>query len=267
MKWGATPNDARLAVAPAALSGGIESVFRPVLSTPEINSSAMTEADPNRARLRAAVTARDAAREAVAKASAAADASKALLMAEDRKLKSFEDVEDAIVQHRAASYARAAKGGAKPSLELPADLLKRERLRDEARAAFRAAKAAYDGLFGELADAENVLRKSERLVSEAAVAILTAEGAAQGASLTDIWNNLWATVDSLNALRSFGAQLPRPTILALQTLAQHDHRQFTAAGNTALARAREGWKARHDALCKNADAEIPKQEQTKQAAA
>jgi hypothetical protein len=159
---------------------------------------------------------------------------------------------------RPASFKTAAQGWPKPTLALPADLLKRERGRNEAASAVAAAKAAHASLAGELAAAESAFRKAELKVSETAGEVLVAEAAERGRTLTDIWNDLWATIDALNALRvSLHVKLPPQITRTLQSFAAMDHRQFPGGRNEQLAKAVQYWKAYRNALCKSADATQP----------
>jgi hypothetical protein len=207
--------------------------------------------------LRKAITERDSAREKVRVAGESAECGKQLQRTAQRKLEQFGDVNDAILKHRAASFKSAAQGGPKPSLALPEDLVRRERARDEAASAVAAARAAHGSLVGELAEAQAALRKAETAVSELAGQILIAETAERGSALMAIWNDLWATIDALNALRSTGVQLPREVVRTLQSFEGMDHRQFPGNRNEQLARAVQHWKAYRQTLCKSADATEP----------
>jgi hypothetical protein len=207
--------------------------------------------------LRNAITERDAAKERVRVAGESAEHGKQLLRTAQRKLEQFGDVDGAILKHRAASFKSAAQGGPKPSLALPADLPKRERGRDEAASEVAAARAAHGSLVGELAEAQAALRKAETTVSELASQVLIAETAERASALPTIWNDLWATIDALNALRSTGVQLPREVVRTLQSFEGMDHRQFPGNRNNQLARALQHWKAYRQYLCKNADAAEP----------
>ena len=210
-----------------------------------------------RAALRKAIVEREAGREAVRTAGESADRAKQLLRAAEAKLIAFGDVDGAILKHRAASFKSAAQGGPTPSLALPAELLKRERARDEAASAVAAARAAHGSLVSELAEAQAALRKAETTVSELAGQVLIVETAEQGGALTAIWNDLWATIDALNALRSTGVQLPREVVRTLQSFEGMDHRQFPGNRNEQLVRAIQYWKAYRNALCASADATQP----------
>jgi hypothetical protein len=211
-----------------------------------------------RAALRKAIAERDAANEAVRVASGPADRAGQLLRAAETKLAAFGDVDGAILKHRANSFKNAAQGGgSKPSLALPDDLLKKERGRDEAASAVAAARVAHSSLVGELAEAQAALRKAERKTLELAGQVLIAETTQQGNSLTTIWNDLWASIDALNALRSTGVQLPREVVRTLQSFEGLDHRQFPGNRNEQLARAVQYWKAYRNALYKSADATEP----------
>jgi hypothetical protein len=211
-----------------------------------------------RAALRTAIAEREAAKEAVRVAEGSAERAKQLLRSAEAKLAAFGDVDGQILKHRAASFKAAAKGGPKPSLSLPTDLLKRERARDETAAEVAAAKVAHASLVGELAEAQASLRKAESRVSELAGHVLAVEMSEQGTSLTAIWNDLWATVDSLKGLSLSGVQLPREVIRTLQGFEAMDHRQFAGNHNTQLARAVLYWKAYRHALCKGANATEPR---------
>jgi len=207
--------------------------------------------------LRQAIAGIRPAKEKVEVAGKSSERGKQLLRDAQRRLEQFGDIDDAILKHRAASFKSAAQGGPTPSLVLPAELLKRERARDEALASVAAAKAAHGSLVGEFAEAQAVLRKAESKVSELADQVLVAEIAEQGSALTAIWNDLWATIDALNALRSTGVQLPREVIRTLQSFEGMDHRQFPGNRNEQLVRAVQHWKAYRNALCQSADATQP----------
>jgi hypothetical protein len=211
-----------------------------------------------RAALRQAIAARDAAKEAVRVAEASAQRGKQMLQAAQGKLDKFGDVNGAILRHRAASFKDAAKGGSKkPSLALPADLLNKERARDEAASEAAAAKAAHQSLVGEFAEAQSALRNAERNVSDLAGQVLIAETAEGGIALTAIWAELWETVDSLKALSSSGVKLPQEVASTLVSFDGLDHRQFAGGDNAQLRRAISYWKAYRDALCASADATKP----------
>jgi hypothetical protein len=225
-----------------------------MMTTTQPGNSASTS---ERAALSKAIAERDTAKEALRVASEAAERGKQLLRTAQHKLEQFGDVEGAILKHRAASFKSAAQGGPKPSLALPTDLLKRERARDEAASEVAAARAAHSSLVGEFAESQAALREAESKVSELAGQVLVAETAERGSALTAIWNDLWATVDSLKGLSSFGVQLAREVIRTLQSFEAMDHRQFAGNHNTQLARAVSYWKAYRHALCKSANATGP----------
>jgi hypothetical protein len=211
--------------------------------------------------LRKAIAERDAAKEVVRLASEAAERGKKLLQSARTKLEQFGDVDDAILKHRAASYKNAAQGGPKPTLALPEELVRRERARDEAASAVAAAKAAHTSLAGEFAASESALRKAESRVSELAGAVLVAETAELGSALTTIWNDLWSTIDNLNALRSaLRVTLPPEIIRTLHTFETMDHRMFAGGRNPQSALASQYWKAFHKTLCNSADATEPEPE-------
>jgi hypothetical protein len=222
------------------------------MTTQPGNPASSTE----RAALRQAIAARDAAKEKVGLAEASAQSGKRMLQAAQGKLDKFGDVNGAILRHRAASFKDAAKGGPKPSLALPADLLNKERARDEAASEVAAAKAAHQSLIGELADVQSALRNAERNVSELAGRVLIAETAEAGSALTEIWHDLWETVDSLKGLASL-VQLPREVAQTLQSFDAMDHRQWPGNHNTQRAQAASHWGAYRLALCTSADATKP----------
>jgi hypothetical protein len=212
-----------------------------------------------RAALATAISERDTAKQALRIASESAERANELLQAAKVKLAAFGDVDHEILQHRAASFKAAVQRTIpKATLELPEELICRERARDEAAATVRAVQAAHTNLVGEFAEAQASWRKAERNVSEAANSVLVAEIAARGQALTDIWNNLWATIDSLNALRtSLHVKLPNDVIRTLNSFESLDHRQFPGGRNEQLARASQHWRSYHTALCKCADATQP----------
>jgi hypothetical protein len=208
-----------------------------------------------RAALRTAIGERDAAKEQAGVASETADRSAEQVRSAEKMLACFGDVNDAILKHRAASFKSAAQGGAKPSLALPADLVRRERARDEAASAVAAAKAAHASLASELTAAKSALRKAELKVSETAGEVLVAKAAEQGRILTDVWTDLWAKIDALNALRaSLHIRLPPEIIHTLQSFEAMDHRQFPGGRNERLGKAIQHWRTYHSDLCKSADA-------------
>ena len=222
------------------------------------------------AALSKAIAERDAAREALRIASEASQRGRELLQAAEDKLRSFGDVDGAILTHRARSFKSAAQGGSKPSLALPDDLLKRERGRDEAASAVAAAQAATESLAADAARSEKALRQAERQVSERAVEILVAEGIDVAATLRAAWQDVWEKLDALNALAGASVlapvRLPPDVIKLLQTLSAFDHRQFAGGHNAALSQAREHWRNRHAELCRDADSEMPEDDAAKQAA-
>jgi hypothetical protein len=211
-----------------------------------------------RAALRQAIAAREAAKERVGVASKSAERGKQLLREAQHKLEQFGDVGDAILKHRTASFKSAVQGGPKPSLALPDDLVRRERARDEAAASVSAAKAAHGSLVGDFAEAQSALRKAESRVSELAAEVLVAETAARGRGLAELWNELWATIDALNALGlSLRVKLPSDVVRTLQSFEGMDHRQFPGNRNAQLASAVLHWRSYHAALCASADATGP----------
>lgn len=215
--------------------------------------------DPARETLRKALAGRDAAKEAVRVASEAATRGKELLQGAEAKLAAFGDVDAAIVEHRAASFKSAARGGTKPSLVLSDDLLKRERGRNDAASAVAAAKAAHTSLVAELEEAEKVIGRAEAVVAEGAATILQEEAIKQAAALNAAWSSVWQLTDVLNALRGVPTALPLPAdaIWLLNLIAGFDHRQFAGGRNTALGLAGERWRTWQEALCKSADAGRP----------
>jgi hypothetical protein len=99
---------------------------------------------------------------------------------------------------------------------------------------------------------------AELMVSEAVGEVLVAEAVEKGGTLTDIWNNLWATIDALNALRaSLHVKLPPEIIRTLQSFEAMDHRQFPGGRNKQVTKAIQHWRAYHSGLCKGADATEP----------
>ena len=210
-----------------------------------------------RAALREAIAARDALKEKVGIAEASAQRGKQMVQAAQGKLDKFGDVNGAILRHRAASFKDAAKGGPKPSLALPADLLNKERARDEAASEVAAAKAAHKSLVGEFAETQSALRNAERNVVELAGQVLIAETAEGGIALTAIWADLWETVDSLKGLASL-VQLPREVAQTLESFDAMDHRQWPGNRNTQRVQAASHWRAYRLALCTSADATEPK---------
>jgi len=99
---------------------------------------------------------------------------------------------------------------------------------------------------------------AELMVSEAVGEVLVAEAVEKGRTLTDIWNNLWATIDALNALRaSLHVKLPPEIIRTLQSFEAMDHRQFPGGRNEQVTKAIQHWRAYHSGLCKGADATEP----------
>jgi hypothetical protein len=207
--------------------------------------------------LRKAIADRDAAKEAVRVASDIADRGKEMLRVAKRKLEQFGDVDGAINQHRAASFKAAAKGGPKPSLALPPELLKREQGRDLASSEVAAARDAHSSLVGEFAEAQAALRRAESKVHELAGQVLIAETAEEGLTLMACWHELWDRYDSLRGLSTSGVQLSQQAVFALQSFASMDHRQFAGGRNEQFGRAVEFWKQYRSALCDSADATNP----------
>jgi hypothetical protein len=208
--------------------------------------------------LRKAITEREVARETFRVSSETAAKAKELLKAAQVKLAAFGDVNAEILDCRAASFKRAAQGGPKPSLNLPDELVRRSRARDDAAATVAATQAAHASLSGELAAAEVALHKAESKVSEKASEVLVAGAAEPGRALTDIWGELWATIDALNALRlGLRVKLPADIVRTLQSFESMDHRQHPGGRNQQLSSAAQHWKAYHAALCADANATAP----------
>jgi hypothetical protein len=94
-----------------------------------------------RAALATAISERDTAKEALRIASESAERANELLQAAKVKLAAFGDVDHEILQHRAASFKAAVQRTIpKATLELPEELICRERARDTVSA------RRYDGL-------------------------------------------------------------------------------------------------------------------------
>jgi hypothetical protein len=207
--------------------------------------------------LRNAIESRDTAKEKLRVATASAERAKAQVAELDTKLRAFGDVDAAILKHRASSFKAAAKGGPKPSLALPADLLTREKGRDETVAALQAARAAHADLVGAFANAQASLRSAEWNVSELAGKVMIAETLDQGSALTEIWTSLWAKIDSLRALSSSGVKLPLEIQNVVRGFDALDHRQFAGGRNPQLAQAITYWQRYRAALSHSADANGP----------
>jgi hypothetical protein len=212
-----------------------------------------------RAALREAIARRETAKEVVRVASETADRGKTLLTSARSKLAAFGDVDAALLAAHAASFRNAAAVcGPAPNLTLPDDLVEKKKARDEAASAADAANVAHSDLVGEFAEAQSAWRKAESRVSESAAEVLVAETAASGRALTEIWNELWATIDALNALRgSLRVKLPSDVVRTLLSFEALDHRQFPGNRNAQLARASQHWRSYQAALCASADATAP----------
>jgi hypothetical protein len=213
---------------------------------------------PERAALREAIAQRQTAKEAYRVAGETADRAKALLTTARSKLTAFGDVDAALLAVRAASFRNAATVcGPAPNLTLPDDLLEKKKARDEAASAADAANVAHSDLVGEFAETQSAWRKAESRVSELAAEVLVAETAASGRALTEIWNELWATIDALNGLRgSLRVKLPSDVVRTLLSFEALDHRQFPGNRNAQLARASQHWRSFHAALCASAERKL-----------
>ena len=212
------------------------------------------QSDP-RATLRQAIAERAKAKEAVTRATKAEAGGRRLRDGAEAQLQSFDSVEGDIVQHHAAKFRKAATGGSAPDTRLPDELTARRSARDDARDMLAAAKAAFDSLAGELKAAEAELGRAERHVADAAIEILLAEATAAMPSLTQVWRDLWRTIDSWGALSSI-ARLPAGMTRELQFFAGNDHRQFPGNSNVGKARAVAHWRSRLEALRADADAAV-----------
>ena len=210
-----------------------------------------------RAELQDAIARRQAAEEQLSLAQQAESRGSELLEAAQTKLASFGDVDAAIVQHRAAKFKNAATGGPAPDMSLPDDLAKRRHGRDEARDVLAAAKAAHDSLVADVAQGQKALKRAERLVGDAAQAILNREAALLAANLKASWASVWHLFDTLSALPGSSQQLPADAVNILRMLPGIDHRQWAGGRNAALARAKERWKAWFEALLKDGAAPMP----------
>jgi hypothetical protein len=207
--------------------------------------------------LRNAIAERDTAKERLGVAAEVVERAKAQVAEADTKLRALGDVDAAILKHRAASFKSAAKGGPKPSLALPAELLKREKARDETASEAQAARAAHADLVGQFAEAQAALRSAEWKVTELASKVLVAETIDQGEALIEIWASLWAKIDSLKALSSSGVKLPIEILNVVRGFDAQDHRQFAGGRNPQLARATQYWQRYRAALSNSADATGP----------
>ena len=210
-----------------------------------------------RVALQAAIAARLAAEGRLRLAQQAESRGFELLDAVEAKLAAFGDIDTAIIQHRAAKFKNAAAGGPAPDMCLPDDLATRQTRRDEARDALNAAKAAHESLVADVAQAQKALQRAERLVDEAAQAILAQEAALLAANLKASWASVWHLFDTLSALPGSSEQLPAEAVRILRMLPGIDHRQWAGGKNPALARARERWKTWFAALLTDANAPVP----------
>jgi len=210
-----------------------------------------------RAALQVAIAARVVAEERLRLARQAESRGSELLDAAEAKLAAFGDIDTAIIQHRAAKFKTAAAGGPAPDTRLPDDLETRRRGRDEARDVLAAAKAAHDSLVADVAQAQKAFQRAERLVDEAAQAILAQQAVLLAANLKATWAGVWHLFDTLSALPGSSEQLPAEAVRILRMLPGIDHRQWAGGKNAALARAKERWKAWFAALLTDANAPVP----------
>ena len=206
--------------------------------------------------LQAAIATRDAAREVVKKAGEAESRAEALLKTAERELARFDDLEQQILKYRTAHFERAARtDGPEPiPSKLPPDLLQKRAEKQEAVEQRDAAQTALDQLSADLEAAERKMSQAQGIVTARANDVMVAEGVRQVAEVRAAWRKVWALFDQLSA---FPATLPPDCVGMLQALAAQDHRQFPGNRNNGLAEAGQCWRSWRDALCQDADAEMP----------
>jgi hypothetical protein len=212
----------------------------------------------DRAALKEAISQRDRAKEALSVAEQTSTRAKAQLRQAESQLAAFGDIENEILKHRADLFADYARGGPKPSMDLPPALAAKEQGRDEAKTTANAAKAALINLSGELAKAQSVLAKAELKVTDAANEVLAAEATGHASHLDISWDDLWRSVDALHALQvGCHVKLPVDIVRLLQIWQSQDFRQFPGSRNPVVANFVSHWNKYRDALRQNADATEP----------
>lgn len=209
-------------------------------------------ADPSRETLRKAIEERNAAKDVCARADLAERNGEELVRSAEANLATFDNIDEAIVAHRADKFKRAATGGPAPDTALPDELTKRRRARDESRDMLAAARSARASLVAELEAAQKTLQRAEHKVSEAAGAILAAEAVRLAGALRTAWATTWFLHDVLSALP---LPLPRDAVDVCQEIVKFDYRQFPGGRNAARARAGEDWRTWSAALSEDADAQ------------
>jgi hypothetical protein len=212
-----------------------------------------------RAALRETIAERDAKRAEVSRVQKAEARGYELVAGLESELAKFDDLDAKILHHRAKRVRDAAQvASGLPDLRLPSEMSDSRKARDEAVEQVAAAKHALKNLGTDLAQARWAAERAERLVSEAAQAILIEEAIIQATALKVAWSRVWHIYDVLNALPGTKEQLPADALRIMRMLPGIDHRQFAGAGRgPAYARANERWKSWLELLLKNADAEMP----------
>jgi hypothetical protein len=180
-----------------------------------------------------------------------------------RLLSALSDIDAEIVQYRAEEFKRVAAGGSLAALSLPEHLENRRTRRDVAAEHLTRARAAYDDLVGEAAQAKTTMEQAALDVAKVACAVLLEEGAKQGFALKEAWEELWRRFDRVMAFAdcqihyadtSFPITLPSETANLLQTLATIDGRQL--AHRDDAANAGEAWCLWFSALLGDAEAPL-----------
>jgi hypothetical protein len=180
-----------------------------------------------------------------------------------RLLSTFSDIDAEIVQYRAEEFKRVAAGGSLEAFSLPEHLENRRTRRDVAAEQLTRARAAYDDLEGEAAEARTTMEQAALDVAKIACNVLLEEGAKQGFALKEAWEGLWCQFDRVMAFAdcqihyaetSFPITLPSETTNLLHTLATVDSRQL--AHRDDAANAGEAWCLWFNALLRNAEATL-----------
>jgi hypothetical protein len=216
-----------------------------------------------RAALRRAIAERIAVKARHNQAEQAEQVGRDSIIAAERALLAFADVDMSLVQHRAEEFKRAATGTPLPDPSLAEDLITRQMSRDEARQQVIGAEATHESLVADLGHADGAVRQAERIVAKAAIDVLIAEAVQQASEMKAAWKRLWRQYDQVRALADCQLQsteassritLPNDTLTLLQTMAALDDREL-ADEDTYAASAGEVWCRWFEALLTDADAE------------
>ena len=156
-----------------------------------------------------------------------------------------------------------AAGGSSTALSLPEHLVTRRTMRDLAARQLATARATYEDLVVDAAEAKAATQQAALDVAKAACAVLLEEGAMQGLALKDAWEALWRQFDQVAAFAdcqlqyadtSFPITLPPETARLLRTLTKIDDRR--SAHRDDAANAGQAWCLWFHTLLSDAEAKL-----------